>query len=1176
MKKRQAFAGLLRRGARARKARLVLEGGTRWFGLCLPGLGLLFLLALCLPPAQLWSGLSASVAALWIVATFVVLCLRPLVRPLRTEAYALWLERRSGLPRNELINALQLERNQARWEGDAISRHLVMRSLQGGMDALARLPGPGLHAERSLAPSLGRGLLGLLPLLLLWLLSPVRFVDTASLFLHAGSPSVVPVIELRVEPGDMKVERGGSVQIQATISGRRRPRGAHLEMRGGAAGSRGAWVRADMVREQAREDSQSDRYLFLASALKGDLAYRVSAGWAQSPVYRIRVLERLQALGYRKLYEPPAYTGMPVQREGSSNGDLAGLTGTRVTLEVRHRRPGAAGRLLLTGGEGKRQIGPLRLREKGPELLSASWILEQSGSYLLELWDETEGDRWTSESFRVEVVPDLDPIVRLLSPGEAIELPPDMFVNLIIDCIDDFGLGELALIYGRPGDEPTRMELASLEKQKEARVTFNWDLDKVQLLPGQELHYYLQVFDNDPIRGPKIGETGIFSIRFPSMAEMYARAEEGRDQEVVSLEDALKVQEDLRDDLQKIAQEMLREEQISWEKQQEISDLIERQKDVARKVEHLQQSLEQSRQRMENQNLFSMEMIDKVREIQQLAEQIRGEEFRQHIERMRQALERMDRRELQRAMEQMKITQEEISKALDRTLQMLRQLMAEEKIDRIIQKLKELQARQEEINRQIEMGQKPPEACEKRQAGEELADRQGDEPTDQQGEAPDSLGAESSPAEERASAEEGEGDEETPLTDEEAADLAAQQEAIRQELEKLQKQLEEMMAESSEGLEQLSKALEQMLKDPSQGESLEQMKQALQAMEQKQRQDALKFGRKAKQAMQKMQANLSQLKQEVDWEKQQRLARALYDISNRLIKTSIRQEGLVNQVERKGPREMAVYQQELCDEVSVLSDSLFQVAKETPILTREHLRAVGKALREIQDARDQFEAGRRSRAVSRAGESTQSLNAAVKKMLEAANQAQSNCASSCSSPFNKMQTLTGQQCSLNEQTKMMFGTMQMPRPSMGQGEAMMRMAARQEMIRQGLDEIREELEGSGKLMGNLGKAIQEMEELIRDLRGRHAERRIVERQEKILSRLLNAQRSIRKRDESEERRSRVGLNPGQRISPPGIDTPRSEAELLRRAMLRGSKDPVPAEYRGMVERYMRCLLRGSQ
>jgi hypothetical protein len=339
------------------------------------------------------------------------------------------------------------------------------------------------------------------------------------------------------------------------------------------------------------------------------------------------------------------------------------------------------------------------------------------------------------------------------------------------------------------------------------------------------------------------------------------------------------------------------------------------------------------------------------------------------------------------------------------------------------------------------------------------------------------------------------------------------------------------------------------------------------------RQSALKFGRKARQSMQQMQAGLSQLQQAMDAEKAEEIARALYAISNRAVGASMRQEDLVTQARRHGPREMAVREQELYDEVRALGDSLFAVAKETPMITRSHMRAFGQALREIERARDRFESGRRSSAVSMAGESTRSLNSAVKQLLETANQAQAACASSCPNPFNKMQSLSGQQAALNEQMRQMLGMQQMPRPTMGQGEAMMRMAARQEMIRQGLEALQGELEASGDALGELGEAIEEMEEVVEDLRARRAERPIVERQEQILSRLLSAQRSMRRRDQSEQRLSHTGTDPAQRLRPGPVDTGESAAETLRKAMLRGSQDPVPAEYRRMVDRYMRSLLR---
>lgn len=1123
-----SFAARLEQSKRARARRRFLESLARWVSLCVPALGLFFLLALWLPPTRLISALLAALAAAVILTTFGRQLLMPLLRAPGLRAYALWLEDRAGLMRNELINALSLERDAARWEAHPISRELLARATRRGAEVLGRLPLAQLHATRRLWPLWGRAALGLLPFLAAGLISPPRFGDALQLFLCAGSARVIPEVELVVTPGDLRVERGASLEIEARVTGRRRPSEMRIEMR--AARPDASWSGAEMIRAEDAPARDTDRYGFLASALKGDFEYRIAGGWVASPIYKIRVQERLQAIGYRKHYEPPSYTRMPPQREISSRGDLAAIAGSRVTLEVRHRRPGAQGELRFTSAAGRPSIQ--RMRATDAHVLQTAWTLAENGSYVVALRDPAEGDAWVSDSFKVEVVPDLEPVVQLLSPPEAIMMPPDMHVSLLIDCVDDFGMTELVLIYGRPEDDPARRILAEWQNEREARLTFNWNLEELPILPGQELHYYLQVLDNDPIHGPKIGETSVHTIRFPSMAEMYAAMDQQREQEVTSVEDAIDIQEELRKELKKVSQEMLREENISWEKAQEIEDLLERQEQLAGKIEEIQQSLDESRQRMETQNLFSMEMIDKIQEIKELTEQIQSEEFRQLLERMQRSLENVDRRELQQAMEEMKITQEEISQSLDRTLNMLKQLMAEEKLDHLMEKMESLRAEQETINKQLEQG---------------------------------------APSDSTA------GD--RPLSPEEAAELAARQGELQKQLEELQSEISDLQKECSQesACKDLAEKLgQQQEKQKSQPDAKEQMKQAQEALEQKDRRQALKFGRKASQSLEQMEAGMSAMKMEMNLEKAEQIARALYNIANRLIAVSMEQEGLTDTAEEINPHDLALLQQDLHDEIAVVGDSLFAVARETPVIKPDNLRAIAKALREIATARDHLESGRRRSAVSMVGESSRSLNAATKMLLEAATQAQSQCAASCNSPFNKMQSLTNQQSDLNEEMREMMGQCQTPRQQMAQGEAMMRMAARQEMIKQGLSEVREELGQSGKKMGELDSAVQEMEELVEEMRARNADRRLIQRQEDILSRLLSAQRSIRKRDESEERKSRVGSNPGARQAPGPAQMGESAAEQLRRAMLRGAKDPVPAEYRSMVDRYLRSLLRGAQ
>lgn len=1112
----RAWTRALERAWHARRRRLAGEALASWLGACLPGFGVLFVVALLAPPSRVSSGLLAGAALAWTLATLVGWGLRPLLRMPDLAAYALWLERRAGLARNELANALDLERDM-RWGGSAISRDLVAIALERARGLLQGLPLGRLHAERPLWPAARSALLGLTPILLAWALLPGRSGEALRLVLAAGRPIALPELALEVEPGDASLERGAGVAIHATLAGRRLPGEATLSVRRPG----GSWNRLPMEREEGASTASVERFRRELPALEGEVEYRVRAGWAESRLYRLSVLEPLQALGYRLRYESPEYTGIPPRSEAALGGDIDALAGTRVTLEVTHRRPGAAGELGFDDGS------TLALRPAGDGALAGAWSVTRAGRYCVRLRDPGTGQAWQSDSFSVALTADLAPVVELRQPPPAIRMPPDMQVSLEIEALDDFGLTELALIYGRSEDDPTRVALQRWPARgapREARLRYAWDLGEVQVLPGQEIYYYLQVLDNDPLGGPKTGETPLCTIRFPSVGEMYAHAEEERRDEIRALEETLRHQTDLQQDLEQVAQELKADPRVSWERQQEIEGLLERQQELSSKVEQIQQSLSQSQQRMENQNLFSTEVLEKVREIQELVAEVQSPEFKAALDRMRQAMESLDRRELQRAMQQLQVTQEEVSQALDRTLAMLKRLLANEQIDRMQQQLAELEARQAEVNRQLEEGSPQ-----------------------------DSTRA---------------------LSPSERGELGAQQEALEKQLAELKQRLADLARQSAE-MPDLKQALEQLLAQPAGQEATEQMQKALEAMQQSDRSDALKFGRKARSGLQQMHASMQQMMMDTEAERLEAIARSLYAVSNRLVAASQREEELLGEIAALGPRELALRQQEVIEEVRQIGDSLVAISRLTPYVGRTQLRHLGEALERIENGRDAFNEGRRSVGEALLGEAMRGLNATTVALLEAANQcSQSACNMSCPSPFHRLQTLSGQQQCLNQDTQQMIGACQTPRLTAGQQESLMRLAARQEMIRQGLQEIQGELEGSGKLMGDAGRMIEEMEEAVRELQARRADPRVIQRQERILSRLLNAQRSLRRQDENEERLSRTGVDPASRVSPLAVDEGDPAGDRLRRALLRGRQDPVPSEYRRWVEAYLRALVRG--
>jgi hypothetical protein len=128
------------------------------------------------------------------------------------------------------------------------------------------------------------------------------------------------------------------------------------------------------------------------------------------------------------------------------------------------------------------------------------------------------------------------------------------------------------------------------------------------------------------------------------------------------------------------------------------------------------------------------------------------------------------------------------------------------------------------------------------------------------------------------------------------------------------------------------------------------------------------------------------------------------------------------------------------------------------------------------------------------------------------------------------------------------------------------------MIKKGLQEVSEEVGDQRDVLGRLGDMAKEMEEIAQEMRKRGVDERILRRQERILSRLLTAQRSIRRQDQREERISRPGENPQDRESPPPLVPEVTRREQILRGILRGGQDPIPADYRQLVEEYWKALM----
>jgi hypothetical protein len=171
--------------------------------------------------------------------------------------------------------------------------------------------------------------------------------------------------------------------------------------------------------------------------------------------------------------------------------------------------------------------------------------------------------------------------------------------------------------------------------------------------------------------------------------------------------------------------------------------------------------------------------------------------------------------------------------------------------------------------------------------------------------------------------------------------------------------------------------------------------------------------------------------------------------------------------------------------------------------------------------------------------------------------------------------MAGEQGKLNDQIQQFLNDMQGARLSQDAQQRLRQMAAQQEALRRQLEEMGGSApDAADRLLGDLEQIARQMQETISELQGRQIDRRTFERQQEILTRLLNAQRSMRERGREKKREGKSSEDL-KRESPSEL-TPDERAERLRRDLLRALESGYSADYEELIRRYFEALQQAGE
>lgn len=779
----------------------------------------------------------------------------------------------------------------------------------------------------------------------------------------------------------------------------------------------------------------------------------------ESPPRSVQVINRPLVQNLTVRIHPPRYTRLPTEILTRNILDISGFKGSRISLEGRGSKDVVTGFLHFDNS------ASIPLEIEGSEF-KTTFTLRKADRMWIELIDHEEVNNLDPLVYPLYVATDVPPIVRVLVPGQDVILGSDMQLPMRLKLDDDFGFSRMELQYQikHPEylmeDTTTYTRGIDLPRSDLSSLEFNflWDMSEVRIMPEDAVEYWIAVWDNNAVDGPQKAISQRWMARLPSMDEMFEEIAQGNEQIKQEQEDILEVVKDIKEKVSELALEVQKDPKMSWEQQQEASDAIEQVNNLKEQLENISEQLDQMMSTAEEQNLFSEETLDKYAELQELMQQLITPELREAMERLQEAMEENDPREMEAALEDFEAAMENFQKSVERTLEIFKQVEIEQKIDELASRLNDLAERQEALNEDIQNG--------------------------------------------------------------ETTDAAMQEEQIANDFDKAQE-----VAESLEDLlnqsEELSSESVQDLQQQMQEEQIRQnLEEAAERMQAGQMSEAMPPAQQAERSLKKMAEQSSQMQSGLQ---QQMMDQVMTEFRSALLKTlrlSQAQEDLEGPTARTSRqssllRDYADSQMGLMQSLQQLAGEIQELGNKTFAVSPALGRSLGAVQANMQEAIKGLEARNPRQSSQSQAAARESLNRMARQIASSMESLQQSGESSGFSEYmQQLQQMAGQQQGLNQQTMMQLGS---------GTQSMMQQLARQQMqLREALKQIEEGMGSDSRMLGDLGKIGEEMEEVAKKLQGKRPSQKIHEQQERILTRLLDAQRSATKKDFSKKRKSETG------------------------------------------------------
>jgi len=1009
---------------------------------------------------------------------------------------------------DKLLNVLQLHRLADETALELhMSRELILAGIEQKTVELKPVPFVSAINLGENKKYLRYALVPLLILLVIIVAAPSMIKESTKRLIAHGTYFEKPApFTFEILNDNLKAIQQEDFKLDVKINGLEIPDAAYIEMEGN---------------QFKLEKESRSQFHYLFKNLQKSSRFRLFADGFYSPLFTLDALPNPVLMNFDVSLDYPVYLHRPNEHL-QNTGDLVIPAGTKVNWTFNTRNTSKVSIAF-------RDTNVLSARV-GEERFSFARKFLHSNNYSVNVASDLLNGR-DSMQYSINVVPDVYPAITSEEQHDSLSTKRVYFKGIIKD---DYGFTKLTFNYRYLKNGDT----TGIDKNKDfsENISFNrnttqdqfyhfWDMSDAGIHSGDELEYYFEVWDNDGVNGPKASRSQVMVFKAPTLREIEEDAKKSNEDIKNKMEEAISDAKKLQRDMNELSRKMLDKKDLGWEERKKAEELLKQQQDLEKKVSEISNENEKKNVKESEFKTMNPEIADKQQQLQKLMDKLMSEEMKKLMEQLQQMMDKLDKQQLKDQLDKMKLDNKEMEKALDRTLELFKQMEIEKTMKESIEKLDKLAKEQEKLSEQTEK------------------------------------------------------------KDEDNNTLKEKQDDLNKKMEDVSQALKDMLKKNQE-LEfpnQLSDT------DPEQKDIKQDMENSSGQLSESKNSKASKSQKSASDKMKKLSDKLSKMQTSMEQEQQEEDMAALRALLENLLRLSFDQENLMEDARTtdiSNPQyiQIAKKQQKLKEDAKMIEDSLLALSKRVVQIQT----VINQEIGIINDNMEKTIGLLEDRAVAQARSSQQfimtstnnlalMLDEALDQMQQQMQQKSGQCKKPGKGKPSSAAQLRKMQGQLNDRIQQLKQGMKEGKSKQDgkkMSEEIGRMAAEQEFIRNELNKMNQQMnnpgkEGGKKPLGDLQDLANKMEKTETELVNKILSDETLKRQQEILTRLLEAEKAERERDMDEKRQSETAKEINHRNPPEFEEYKRLKMKELE--LLRTVPPALNSYYRKKVSEYFQTI-----